>query len=189
MKKTVVSIDAKEGKYGMVKTLHFEDGSKMNITQNNRSYDVFVGPGEYDINTRDYNGKEVVSSAKRLSKGDFTSAQQIVAKKPVTAAQSMEERISFERERQKDIMIECYMGIAKDIVLANQKASGKLIIEPKDVENMAFELVACHYRVRNGKNIPAVVGDIQALFPGSNVIPEQAKFEDLPKGTEMEIPE
>lgn len=184
MQKTVVSIDAKEGKYGMVKTLHFADGSKMNITQNNRSYDVFTGAGDYDINTRDYNGKEVVSSARKLSKGDMASAQQIIAKKPVTAAQSMEERISFERERQKDIMVECYMGIAKDIVLANQKASGKLVIEAKDVEALAFELIAAHHRVRNGKNIPAVVGDIQAIFPGSEVttVPEQPKME-------MEIPE
>lgn len=187
MKKVITSIDAKEGKFGMYKTLHFEDGSKMTITHNNRSYDVFTGPGEYDINTKEYNGKDVISSAKRLSKGDISSAQQIIAKKPVTAAQSMEERISFEREKQKDIMVECYMGIAKDIVLANQKPSGKLVIEAKDVENMAFELIAAHYRVKNGKNIPAIVGDIQAVFPGSTV--EQPSFNDVPPMPETEIPE
>ena len=190
MKKLVTSVEAKEGKYGMYKTLFFEDGSKMTITHNNRSYDTFTGPGEYDITTKDYNGKEVISSAKKLSKGDLTSAKEIVSKKPMTAAQTMEERIRFERETQKDIMVECYMGIAKDIALANQKTGGKLVIEAKDVESIAFDLIAAHFRVKNGKNIPAIVGDIQAAFPGSEVVaPQQGQFSDVPKMSEDEIPE
>lgn len=188
MKKLVTSVEAKEGKFGMYKTIFFDDGSKITITHNNRCYETFTGAGEYDVVTKQYNGKEVVSSAKKLSKGDLASAQQIIGKKPITAAQSMEERISFEREKQKDIMVECYMGIAKDIALANQKTGGKLVIEAKDVEAIAFDLIAAHFRVKNGKNIPAIVGDIQAAFPGSEVVPSQPTFSDVPE-TQIEIPE
>lgn len=178
MEKVITNIEAKEGKFGMYKTLFFDDGSKMSITANNRSYGVFTGAGTYDLTFKNYNGKEVISGAKRLSKGDLSAAQEIIGKKPVTAAQSMEDRISFEREKQKDIMIECYMGIAKDIVIANKKEGN---IKAEDIENMAFELVASHYRVKNGKDIPAIVGDIQAAFP-------EAKLEQQELPTDVEAP-
>ena len=189
MIKLVTSVEAKEGKFGMYKTLFFDDNSKMTITHNNRCYDTFTGPGEYDITFKQFNGKEVISSAKKTSKGDLTSAKEIVSKKPVTAAQTMEERISFEREKQRDIMVECYMGIAKDIALANQKTGGKLVIEAKDVESIAFDLIAAHFRVKNGKNIPAIVGDIQAAFPSSEVVtPKQEKPDNVPTLYEGELP-
>lgn len=189
MTKLVTSIEAKEGKFGMYKTLFFDDGTKMTITHNNRCYDVFTGAGEYDITFKQFNGKEVVSGAKKLSKGDLTSAKEIVSKKPMTAAQTMEERISFEREKQKDIMVECYMGIAKDIALANQKTGGKLVIEAKDVENLAFDLIAAHFRVKNGKNIPAIVGDIQAAFPGAEIVTQKKEQpSDVPTLYEGELP-
>lgn len=180
MEKVITSIEAKEGKFGMYKTIFFDDGEKISVTQNNRSYSVFTGAGTYDITFREFNGKQVVSSARKLSKGDLTSAQAIVGKKPVTAAQSMEERISFEREKQKDIMVECYMGIAKDIAIANK---GNEPITAKMVEELTFELMAGHFRVKNGKDIPAIVGDIQATFPGSEL--ETSKGAELPKDVEI----
>jgi hypothetical protein len=177
MEKVITSIDAKEGKFGMYKTLFFDDGGKISVTQNNKSYGVFTGPGKYDITFKNYNGKEVVSAASKLSKGDLDSAQQIIGKKQVTAAQSMEERISFEREKQKDIMVECYMGIAKDICIAN-KGSEKITTEM--VEETAFNLIAGHYRVKNGKDIPAIVGDIQASFPGAVLEKKEEELPDIP---------
>jgi hypothetical protein len=168
MIKNITGIEAKEGKFGMYKTLCFDDGSKMSITKQNRCYDLFTGAGQYDITTRLYNGKEVISGAKKLGKGDAgVVATTIGVTKPMSAAQATEDRIAFERAKQRDIMVECYMGIAKDIAIANKKEGQD--ITPVMIGNIALELVACHNNVKEGKKADDVVGAVTAMFPGAEV--------------------
>lgn len=177
MTKNITGVEAKEGKFGMYKTLFFDDGSKMSITKQNRCYDVFTGPGEYDIGTRQYNGKEVISSAKKIGKGDAGSVAQTVASfKPTSAAQAAEDRLAFDRAKQRDIMIECYMGIAKDIALANKKDGENVTV--KAIGDLVTELIAAHCNIKEGKPADDVVGVAQTLFPGAEVVPAKDQLED-----------
>lgn len=164
MIKNITGVEAKEGKFGMYKTLFFDDGSKMSITKQNRCYDAFTGAGEYDITTRLYNGKEVISAAKKIGKGDAGAVSQVVSStKPMTAAQASEDRLAFDRSKQRDIMVECYMGIAKDIAIANKKADQD--ITAKMVGDIALELVAVHNNVKEGRASDDTVGTVKAMFP------------------------
>lgn len=169
MIKNITGVEAKEGKFGMYKTLFFDDGSKMSITKQNRCYDAFTGAGEYDITTRLYNGKEVISAAKKLGKGDAAAAAPAVAaSRPMSAAQASEDRLAFDRAKQRDIMVECYMGIAKDIAIANKKADQD--ITAKMIGDIALELVAVHNNVKEGKAPGDAIGVVQAVFPDAKPV-------------------
>lgn len=168
MIKNVTGIEAKEGKFGMYKTLFFDDGSKMSITKQNRCYDAFTGAGQYDITTRLYNGKEVISAAKKVGKGDAgATAPVISSNRPLSAAQASEDRLAFDRAKQRDIMVECYMGIAKDIAIANKKDDQD--ITPVMIGDLALALMACHNNIKEGKSADSKVGEVTAVFPGSEV--------------------
>lgn len=168
MIKTITGIEAKEGKFGMYKTLFFDDGSKMSITKQNRCYDAFTGAGQYEITTRLYNGKEVISGAKKVGKGDAGAVAPVVAAtRPMSAAQASEDRLAFDRAKQRDIMVECYMGIAKDIAIANKKEGQD--VTPVMIGDIALQLVACHNNVKEGRKADEPIGEITATFPDSKV--------------------
>lgn len=183
MTRNVTGVEAKEGKFGMYKTLFFDDGSKMSITKQNRCYDTFTGPGEYEINTRQYNGKEVIASAKRIGKADaVAAAASIVANRPMSAAQAAEDRLAFDRQKQRDIMIECYMGIAKDILIANKGADGKEITV-KDLGNMVIDLMIAHTNIKEGRAVDEPVGVVKNMFQGTEE--PKTPIEDDPKDPEQ----
>lgn len=185
MKENVVRIELSENQYGQKKQVVLASGSTLNVTSKNRCFNAFTIPGEYDIVTRDFNGKMAVQSARRLGDSKVMPAniQQPVAR-PVSnvAAQTLDKKLEFDKARQKDIMIECYMGIAKDIVVANKKDGD---ITPGLVMDMAAELMFAHNKLLNGYNphIESKKPEITAITGGQVVEDVDTEFhpeEELP---------
>lgn len=146
MKETVAKIELTENQYGQKKQIILASGRTLNITPKNRCFNAFTVPGEYEITTREFNGKEAITSAKRLGNAEGVSGQPIKAMTNV-AAQTLDKKLEFDKSRQKDIMIECYMGIAKDIAIANKHQEG---IEVSYVMDLAAELIFAHNKILNG---------------------------------------
>ena len=156
MKETVAKIELTENQYGQKKQIILASGRTLNITPKNRCFNAFTVPGEYEITTRDFNGKEAITSAKRLGNAEGVSGQPIKAMTNV-AAQTLDKKLEFDKSRQKDIMIECYMGIAKDIAIANKHQEG---IDVNYVMDLAAELIFAHNKILNGY-VPNLDKDIK----------------------------
>lgn len=178
MKENIAKIELTENQYGSKKQIIFASGKTLNITPKNRCFSVFNLPGVYDIATKEFNGKEVIVSAKRI--GDAEN-QPTTANKGISnvAAQTLDKKLEFDKNRQKDIIIECYMGIAKDILIANKKAEP---IKAVDVMDFAAELVLCHNKILNGYNpaIESKVHDVTTTFGGEVVDADYNPEQDLP---------
>lgn len=172
MKETVTKIELTENQFGKKKSVTLASGSVLSVTEKNRCFNVFTVPGEYDINTRDFNGKMAVVTAKRLGNSSAAPAQASTYQqaKPVAniSAQTLDKKLEFDKARQKDIMIECYMGIAKDIAIANKKDEE---ITPGRIMDLVAELIFAHNKILNGYNphIESKVPEVAAAVGGKVV--------------------
>lgn len=169
MRETVVKIELSENQYGQKKQVVLASGITLSVTSKNRCFAAFTVPGEYDIVTRDFNGKKAVQSARRVGDSKVMPVN-IQTPKPISnvAAQTLDKKLEFDKARQKDIMIECYMGIAKDIVVANKKDNE---ITPGMVMDMAAELMFAHNKLLNGYNphIESKLPEVAAAVGGQVV--------------------
>lgn len=125
-------------KYGNKKVLHLEDGSKWNVSEKKPFYDSVTGPGLYNAEFKEFQGKPYISF---LSfKCSLNGQNQPTASVSAGSGTSMpkpnyeavnEARLKADKARQDDIRLEFYCGIAKDILIANKKDG--VDIDMKDV--------------------------------------------------------
>lgn len=167
MRVNVIRIEELQGKFPK-KVLHIDDGSKINVNKSNKSYDYVMNPGQYDIEFGEYQGhkfpktikavdwqKDTGSGAKTSVKGDF------------------DKRIAFDKERQKEIKLECYAGISKDILLHNA-ALAKRELSHVEVMAMAKNMVMLHDDIivndqikQLPENVDEMVKEVAKTFDGA----------------------
>lgn len=147
----VDKIEIIKDNFGTKKVLTTNDGQTYKIGEKNRCYNSVSSKGQYDITMGDFQGKPFVKSIKPIN----VSAQP--ANKEMTVKSSYydsKEKLAFEKNKQDEIKIECYSGIAKDILIHNASVAGKEVSIDKVME-VAYELIRGHKAVLDilqGKN-------------------------------------
>ena len=118
-KVNIVRIEAENSKFGTKKILWDDQGNKYSISSRRQwMYEEVQTEGVYDIEMGEYMGKPSVQKIKFLSSsGAASSASAPAAQKPQQGA-VLADRIAFDKDKQKDIMIEFYVGVAKDVLIA-----------------------------------------------------------------------
>lgn len=156
MRIIVTSIEEATDKYGTKKIFTDDKGIVRKLKSTSKAYNNLVNPGEYEITEDTYNGNVYTKWIKPINQlKDIRESQNSAKQQPQTTQKAslsqtiLEDKLKFEIEKQKEIRLECYAGIAKDIVLANN-ANVEMPATAKDVMTMAKELVELHEAILNG---------------------------------------
>lgn len=179
---------------GQVTNYYFltsDSGKQYKVSEKSRyTFQNVQGVGLYDVEVGDYMGHEVVKKLKPLqTAGLDTVNPTTVASAPVAKASPAVEtdkaRLDFAAAKQNEIKLECYAGIAKDVLIAN----GKKDITAKDVMQFAKDLMLLHNDIiALGESLPGYgvdfLKDIKEAFPeayvegtvSANKKPEQQQF-------------
>jgi len=144
-KVNIVRIDAENSKFGTKKILWDDQGNKYSISSKRQwMYEEAQIPGQYDIEMGEYMGKPSVQKIKFIaapSTSVTASGSAQAAQKPQQGA-VLADRIAFDKDKQKDIMIEFYVGIAKDVLIAT--LGDKAEITPDQLFLYATSLMRRH---------------------------------------------
>lgn len=175
MEVNIISVEMKPKAYkGQVTNYYIltdDKGQQYSISEKSRyTWQNVKGKGTYDIEMGDYMGHPVV---KKLRPIVTESAESKPVAKPVAespAQQSEKARLDFAAAKQNEIKLECYAGIAKDVLIAN----GKKNIEAKDVMQFAKDLMLMHNTIIElGDDLPGFGVDflqsIKEAFPDAVV--------------------
>ena len=166
----VVRVEERVDKWGTKKILHTEDGKQYKISEKSFAYDNVKGEGPYDVTMGEYQGHPFVKTLKFLGVYKDTPT----ATKPQSGAISAD-RIGFEKDKQTEIKLECYAGIAKDIALHNA-AIAKAEVKIKEVMNLAKDMMIMHNDIIElaKKNALGLQGEsfdkeLKEVFPDASV--------------------
>lgn len=191
MKVNIISVEMKPKAFkGQVTNYYIltdDTGKQYSISEKSRYTWMNVqGKGTYEIEMGDYMGHPVVKKLRPLV---TDGAEPKAAPKPVEnpAQQSEKARLDFAAAKQNEIKLECYAGIAKDVLIAN----GKKDIKAIDVMQFAKDLMVLHDDIiALGKDLPGYgvdfLKDIKEAFPEAYVEktetakPVQQEFEEDP---------
>lgn len=187
--------------YGPFKALELEDGSKVNVSSKSKFYNVFDESGQYEIQIgTTQKGNATVTAATKLGVAGANSAPTQVLKPTYTPAaklaqntlnaQNLDKKIDFEKEKQKDIMIQCYIGRAIDILTVNKHDTGFSV---EDVTKVANELLTAHRSLASlGDNKSGTEHNQDTVFTQSepNDLKREEDLERVPeeKPTQEDIP-
>ena len=147
----VTKVYTEETKFGVKKVLCADDGKKYRVGSRQRFYDTVQEPGIYELTMGDFQGKPFVKWLEFVKPLDDNGAAPVAkdnvqtAAAPAGAMVAAAEKLSFERKKQDDIILEFYTGIAKDICIANKQ--GNELIDPINVQHMAKKMVVSHKRI------------------------------------------
>ena len=194
MKVNIISVEMKPKAFkGQVTNYYIltdDTGKQYSISEKSRYTWMNVqGKGTYEIEMGDYMGHPVVKKLRPL----VTDGSQAKAPAPKPAAaetpvqQTEKARLDFAAAKQNEIKLECYAGIAKDVLIA----SGKKNIEAKDIMQYAKDLMLMHNTIIElGEDLPGYGVDflqsIKEVFPNAVVEktetakPVQQEFEEDP---------
>lgn len=134
----VVRVESVTDKWGTKKILHADNGQKYKISEKSFTYDNVKTEGPYDITMGEFKGHPFVKTLKFLGTYEEPKAAQKPQQGPVLA-----DRIGFEKDKQAEIKLECYAGIAKDIALYNATLA-KAEVNVKEVMNLAKDMMIMH---------------------------------------------
>lgn len=187
--------------YGPFKALELEDGSKVNVSSKSKFYNVFDESGQYEIQIgTTQKGNATVTAATKLGVAGVNSAPAQVLKPTYTPAtklaqntlnaQNLDKKIDFEKEKNKDIMIQCYIGIAIDILTVNKHDTGFSV---EDVTKIASELLTAHRSLASLGDNKSGTRDSEDLVPAKSESDDLKREEDLErvpeeKPTQEDIP-
>lgn len=173
----VVSVKTINGKNGEYKALELQDGTKMTVKSSKKGYASVTGAGDYSIDVKEYMGTRyinaifpVAGSTPVKAPANATADKRMLPVDNITEVNK--KRLDFDKARQEEIKLECYAGIAKDVLIA--KASK---VSPKDIMIFAKELLDIHNDIMNGKFNNPIVDKVQAA--GIDVV--SATVEEAPK--------
>lgn len=142
-KVNIVRIEAENSKFGTKKILWDDQGNKYSISSKRQwMYEEAQTEGQYDIEMGEYMGKPSVQKIKFIAPFNAAgTASAQPAQKPQQGA-VLADRIAFDKDKQKDIMIEFYVGIAKDVLIAT--LGDKAEITPDQLFLYATSLMRRH---------------------------------------------
>lgn len=178
MQVNITSVELKPKAYRGAVTNYYvltdDQGNKYQISEKSRyTWQNVQGKGTYEIEMGEYMGHPVVKKLKPIvTSGDnapaakSTSVTQTVA--PTVAADKA--RLDFAAAKQNEIKLECYAGIAKDILIAN----GKKDITAMDVMQFAKDMMVLHNDIiALGDDLPGYgvdfLKDLREAFPNAVV--------------------
>ena len=168
-----------KGQVTVKKLMKLDNGDEIPVTEKNGAYKYVTSAGTYEITRNSYGSIATAKLIKKSSEkeeypvpqeSDFN--KQTKAQPSVTQYQTaIRQPSEFEKNKQKEISLMCYTGIAKDILIALKKD-----VSPESVFNYAVDL----YNRHNDFFHP--VDKVLAAIPGSEVVePKSAEGEsDVP---------
>ena len=196
-----VKVNKRMSQYGPFKALELEDGSKVNVSSKSKFYNVFDESGNYEIQIgTTQKGNATVTAATKLGVAGANSVPAQVSKTTYTPAaklaqntlnaQNLDKKIDFEKEKQKDIMIQCYIGRAIDILTVNKHDTGFSV---EDVTKIANELLTAHRSLASLGDNKSGARDSEDLVPAKSESDDLKREEDLErvpeeKPTQEDIP-
>lgn len=147
-----VKVNKRMSQYGPFKALELEDGSKVNVSSKSKFYNVFDESGNYEVQVgTTQKGNATVTGAVKLDDNGSNLSNTAISKPTYTPAaklaqntvisQNLDKKIDFEKDKQKDIMIQCYIGRAIDMLTVNKHEEGFSI---KDVAEITSDLISLH---------------------------------------------
>lgn len=156
-----------------------EDGHEYKISEKSRyTFQNVAGIGTYDIELGDYMGHEVVKKLRPIKTASLDTVGAPVANVAVTkpTVEADKARLDFAAAKQNEIKLECYAGIAKDVLIAN----GKKDIKAMDVMQFAKDLMVLHNDIIDlGEDLPGYGVDflknIKEAFPEAYVEKQSEK--------------
>lgn len=169
-----------EGKSSQVRTLVFEDGREFNVTEANKNYKSIGDKGLYTIAISDRNAK-ALSFIKRegdsktetaTTKKEEEKVEAKVESKPA-AVYTARQPSEFDLARQKEIALEFYVGVAKDLCIAADAN------DPEWVFSKGVELYKKHRNFFNPNEYPKVDPEVERIMkdiPGT-VVKEEEQLE------------
>lgn len=157
----ITKIEEQETKYGRKKILLADDGRKFNVNESNKCWDYVKTPGPYDIEMGEYQGHPFVKKL-RFQGAYNDGAVGAAAKTSGSAKTDYSQRLEFDKERQKEIKMECYASIAKDIVIHNAEIS-RSVISATDVMSVANNLVMLHDDILANKRVGQLPADVDEM--------------------------
>ena len=178
--------------YGPFKALELEDGSKVNVSSKSKFYNVFDESGQYEIQIgTTQKGNATVTAATKLGVAGANSAPAQVSKTTYTPAaklaqntlnaQNLDKKIDFEKEKQKDIMIQCYIGRAIDILTVNKHDTGFSV---EDVTKIANELLTAH------RSLASLGDNKSGTRDSEDLVSPKSESDDLKREEDLErVPE
>lgn len=158
----VVSMKVINGKNGEYKALVTDDGTKWNVKNTKKGYGSITGAGDYTIDIKEYMGTRYINAIFPVpgsaASQPATSAANDKRMLPINNITEVnQKRLDFDKAKQDEIKLECYAGIAKDILIAKNASQ----LTPKDVMLFAKELLDIHNDIINGKFNNHVVDKLQ----------------------------
>lgn len=178
MQVNITSVELKPKAYKGAVTNYYvltdDQGNKYQISEKSRyTWQNVQGKGTYEIEMGEYMGHPVVKKLKPI----VTSGDNASAAKPANVAQTLaptvaadKARLDFAAAKQNEIKLECYAGIAKDILIAN----GKKDITAMDVMQFAKDMMVLHNDIiALGDDLPGYgvdfLKDLREAFPNAVV--------------------
>ena len=140
----VVKVDVvNNGKFGPKKVLTVADGTKWNIPQKKPFYNLVTGPGMYSVEVDDFNGNPYIKYLKPLNAEAKTATGGVSAPAAKSAPGfDYKAKLEADKERQNEIALEFYCGLAKDVMIANKKDG--VDIDLQEVQDNAWALFKRH---------------------------------------------
>ena len=176
MKVNIISAEVKPKTYrGQITNYYIltdDTGKQYSISEKSRfTWQNVKGKGTYEIEMGDYMGHPVVKKLQPIvTEGISTPAPKAAALAQNTAQQTEKARLDFAAAKQNEIKLECYAGIAKDVLIA----SGKKEIKAMEIMQYAKDLMVLHDDIiALGKDLPGYgvdfLKDIKEAFPEAYV--------------------
>lgn len=140
-----VKVNKRMSQYGPFKALELADGSKVNVSSKSKFYNLFEESGEYNVTLgTSQKGSPMVVAATKLGSSNVSvpvATPTVKLAQNTLQSQNIDKKIDFEKDKQKDIMIECYMGKALDYLIATKHETGFSV---EDIVKTAGELINGH---------------------------------------------
>lgn len=187
-----VKVNKRMSKFGPFKALDLADGTKVNVSEKSKFYNVFDESGDYEIQIgTSQKGNAMVVAATKLGVNGSNLGNTAILKptyspasvlaKNTNMAQNLDKKIDFEKDKQKDIMIQCYIGRAIDILTVNNHDKGFTV---EDVTKIASELLTAHRSL-------ASLGDNKSeLKHSEDMVLTESESNDLKRDEDLErVPE
>ena len=178
----VVSMKTINGKNGEYKALVTDDGTKWNVKSTKKGYASITGAGDYTIDIKEYMGTRYINAIFPVPGSAATQPAQATDKRmlPINNITEVnQKRLDFDKAKQDEIKLECYAGIAKDVLIAKYEK-----VFPKDIMTFAKELLDIHNDIINGKFNNPIVDKVEASgIPVVSATVEEAPKEELYEDT------
>lgn len=173
MQVKIVKIEENSGRYGKSKVLYADNGQKYKVNETNKCWEYVKTPGPYEITMGEYQGHPYVQKLRFQGAYSEKAVDNYNASQKAAPRADFAQKLEFDKERQREIKLECYAGIAKDIIIHNAEID-RAKVTAKDVMSMANNLAMLHDDILANKvtkelpeDVDEMVKTVQQTFNGA----------------------